>query len=115
MTAFRKVRNEGNRTRRTKVSDGSYEDYTWDHRNRLTKVTFYSVSIGFMGEGGPESGAIFGVEAAAYDQTHDGRKLGVTFSAHQGSGAIFGFETVAHDQTGEGRNLGLVSSERRFR
>ncbi|MBX3417398.1 MAG: hypothetical protein KF851_07350 [Pirellulaceae bacterium] len=47
--------NEGNRTRRTKVSDGSYEDYTWDHRNRLTKVTFYSVSIGFMG--GPEQGA----------------------------------------------------------
>ncbi|MEQ1903654.1 MAG: Ig-like domain-containing protein [Pirellulaceae bacterium] len=31
---------EGNRTRRTKVSDSSYEEYTWDHRNRLTKVTF---------------------------------------------------------------------------
>lgn len=31
---------EGNRSRRTKTSDGSYEDYTWDHRNRLTKVTF---------------------------------------------------------------------------
>ncbi len=31
---------EGNRTRRTKVSDGSYEEYTWDHRNRLTKVSF---------------------------------------------------------------------------
>ncbi len=30
---------EGNRTRRTKVSDNSYEDYTWDHRNRLTSVT----------------------------------------------------------------------------
>ncbi len=31
---------EGNRSRRTKSSDSSYEDYTWDHRNRLTKVTF---------------------------------------------------------------------------
>jgi hypothetical protein len=31
---------EGNRTRRTKVSDGSYEEYAWDHRNRLAKVDF---------------------------------------------------------------------------
>jgi RHS repeat-associated protein len=31
---------EGNRTRRTKNSDSSYEEYAWDHRNRLTKVTF---------------------------------------------------------------------------
>lgn len=31
---------EGNRTRRTKISDSSYEDYTWDYRNRLTGVTF---------------------------------------------------------------------------
>ena len=30
---------EGNRSRRTKISDGSYADYTWDHRNRLTKIT----------------------------------------------------------------------------
>ena len=29
-----------NRTRRTKKSDSSYEEYTWDHRNRLTKVSF---------------------------------------------------------------------------
>ena len=32
--------NEGNRTKRTKISDGSYEEYQWDHRNRLTNVTF---------------------------------------------------------------------------
>ncbi len=31
---------EGNRTRRTKKSDSSYEEYTWDHRNHLTKVSF---------------------------------------------------------------------------
>jgi hypothetical protein len=31
--------NEGNRTRRTKISDGSVTDYTWDYRNRLTNVT----------------------------------------------------------------------------
>jgi RHS repeat-associated protein len=31
---------EGNRTRRTLISNGSYEQYTWDHRNRLTKVEF---------------------------------------------------------------------------
>jgi RHS repeat-associated protein len=30
---------EGNQTRRTKISDSSYTDYTWDHRNRLTNVT----------------------------------------------------------------------------
>jgi RHS repeat-associated protein len=35
---------EGNRTRRTKISDGSYEEYQWDHRNRLTKVTFKNSS-----------------------------------------------------------------------
>jgi YD repeat-containing protein len=30
---------EGNRTRRTRISDGTVTEYTWDHRNRLTKVT----------------------------------------------------------------------------
>ncbi len=35
---------EGNRTKRTKTSDGSYEKYTWDHRNRLTKVEFFNSS-----------------------------------------------------------------------
>jgi len=29
---------EGNLTKRTKISDGSYTDYTWDHRNRLIQV-----------------------------------------------------------------------------
>jgi YD repeat-containing protein len=29
---------EGNRIRRTRKSDGSYEVYEWDHRNRLTSV-----------------------------------------------------------------------------
>jgi RHS repeat-associated protein len=31
--------NEGNRTRRTKIVGGSYTEYVWDHRNRLTSVT----------------------------------------------------------------------------
>ncbi len=35
---------EGNRTKRTKTSDNSYELYSWDHRNRLTKVRFYNSS-----------------------------------------------------------------------
>jgi RHS repeat-associated protein len=35
---------EGNRSKRTKNSDGSYEEYTWDHRNRLAKVTFKNSS-----------------------------------------------------------------------
>jgi YD repeat-containing protein len=35
---------EGNRSKRTKTSDSSYEEYTWDHRNRLTKVTFKNSS-----------------------------------------------------------------------
>ncbi len=35
---------EANRTKQTKTSDSSYEAYTWDHRNRLTKVAFYSSS-----------------------------------------------------------------------
>ena len=30
---------EGNRTKRTKTSNGSYTVYTWDYRNRLTNVT----------------------------------------------------------------------------
>jgi YD repeat-containing protein len=29
---------EGNLTRKTKISDGSYTDYTWEYRNRLTSV-----------------------------------------------------------------------------
>lgn len=32
------------RTKRTKTSDNSYEVYTWDHRNRFTKVAFYNSS-----------------------------------------------------------------------
>jgi len=31
---------EGNRLTKTKISTGEKEEYTWDHRNRLTKVTF---------------------------------------------------------------------------
>jgi RHS repeat-associated protein len=31
---------EGNRLTRTKISNGKIEEYTWDHRNRLTKITF---------------------------------------------------------------------------
>lgn len=30
--------NEGNRTRRTDTVTGATDDYTWDHRNRLTRV-----------------------------------------------------------------------------
>ncbi|MEI6539158.1 MAG: RHS repeat-associated core domain-containing protein, partial [Planctomycetota bacterium] len=32
--------NEGNRTSRTKISDSTKVEYTWDHRNRLTDVVF---------------------------------------------------------------------------
>jgi YD repeat-containing protein len=31
---------EGNRTRRTHITTDTTVDYTWDHRNRLTAVTF---------------------------------------------------------------------------
>jgi len=31
---------EGNRTKRTKISDSSHIEYAWDHRNRLTEATF---------------------------------------------------------------------------
>ena len=31
---------EGNRLTKTKISTGEKEEYTWDHRNRLTKITF---------------------------------------------------------------------------
>lgn len=30
---------EGNRNRKTKISDGSYTEYSWDYRNRLVAVT----------------------------------------------------------------------------
>ena len=33
---------EGNRTRRTSTADNSYEEYEFDHRNRLVAVTFFS-------------------------------------------------------------------------
>jgi RHS repeat-associated protein len=35
---------EGNRIRRTRISDGSYTTYTWDHRNRLTAVSFFTAA-----------------------------------------------------------------------
>ncbi len=35
---------EGNRLTRTKISDSSKEEYTWDHRDRLTGVTFKNSS-----------------------------------------------------------------------
>jgi RHS repeat-associated protein len=31
---------EGNRLTKTTIATGAKEEYTWDHRNRLTKVTF---------------------------------------------------------------------------
>ncbi|GAB5443819.1 MAG: hypothetical protein Fues2KO_41680 [Fuerstiella sp.] len=31
---------EGNRTKKTTISSGDYVEYDWDHRNRLTTVTF---------------------------------------------------------------------------
>ena len=31
---------EGNRTKKTTISGGAYVEYEWDHRNRLTAVTF---------------------------------------------------------------------------
>ena len=34
--------NEGNRTKRTRISDGTYDLYTGDHRQRLTSVTTYN-------------------------------------------------------------------------
>jgi RHS repeat-associated protein len=30
--------NEGNRTRRTTIATGQYDEYTWDYRNRLTRI-----------------------------------------------------------------------------
>jgi hypothetical protein len=35
---------EGNRTRRTERATGKYEVLAWDHRNRLTSVTTFSVT-----------------------------------------------------------------------
>jgi RHS repeat-associated protein len=35
---------EGNRTRKTTISTGYYEEYAWDYRNRLTGVSFYDDS-----------------------------------------------------------------------
>ena len=35
---------EGNQTHRTNKSDGTYLQYTWDHRNRLTRVRNYDIN-----------------------------------------------------------------------
>jgi len=37
---------EGNRLTRTKISDSSLTEYTWDHRNRLTKVVERATGTG---------------------------------------------------------------------
>ena len=37
--------NEGNRTRKTEISSGDYEEYTWDHRNRLTSVESFESGV----------------------------------------------------------------------
>jgi RHS repeat-associated protein len=37
---------EGNRLTRTKISDSSLTEYTWDHRNRLTKVVERATGAG---------------------------------------------------------------------
>jgi RHS repeat-associated protein len=37
--------NEGNRLTKTNISTSEKEEYTWDHRNRLTKITFMN-SVG---------------------------------------------------------------------
>jgi YD repeat-containing protein len=37
---------EGNRLTRTKISDSSLTEYTWDHRNRLTKVVERAAGAG---------------------------------------------------------------------
>jgi RHS repeat-associated protein len=37
---------EGNRITKTETSTGKIEEYTWDHRNRLTKVVFRNTSGG---------------------------------------------------------------------
>ena len=33
---------EGNRIKRTEISSGDYEDYEWDHRNRLVSIKSYA-------------------------------------------------------------------------
>lgn len=38
--------NEGNRIRRTRLSDGEVTEYTWDHRNRLTQVITRAIAGG---------------------------------------------------------------------
>lgn len=37
---------KGNRTKRTNISDSTYVDYIYDHRNRLTQVTEKSTPAG---------------------------------------------------------------------
>ena len=36
----------GNRTSRTETATGAHVEYAWDHRNRLTQVTFKTSSAG---------------------------------------------------------------------
>ncbi len=35
---------EGNRTKRTKISDGSFDEYVWDYRNRLVSINSCQLS-----------------------------------------------------------------------
>ena len=36
---------EGNQTRKTTSATGAYVQYSWDHRNQLTKVEFYNAPV----------------------------------------------------------------------
>jgi uncharacterized protein RhaS with RHS repeats len=35
---------EGNRTKRTKIADGSFDEYVWDYRNRLVSINSCQLS-----------------------------------------------------------------------
>lgn len=94
---------EGNRTRRTKVIDNSYEDYTWDHRNRLTSVTRKS-----------QAGTVLATGAYVYDQFN--RLIKRTVDADgAGSGAaadqfFAGFEGINPTLIFDGANSGDLTN-----
>jgi RHS repeat-associated protein len=79
---------EGNRTRRTRISDESVTEYTWDHRNRLTSVTERAGGVGTAA-----------TKVVEYKYDPDNRLVGKTLDPDGAGEEEASEEYYAYDQT----------------
>ncbi|MEQ9406875.1 MAG: RHS repeat-associated core domain-containing protein [Fuerstiella sp.] len=93
---------EGNRTKKTTISGGAYVEYDWDHRNRLTTVTFRT-------SGGTKT------KEVAYTYDAFDRRIGKNVDA-DGDGTVDSGEIYAYDASQFQSGIGgpLVDPTRAF-